>query len=192
LGFGYEIERRAPIPEGPLVVATNHLSHLDPPVVGLAVVKPIRFLALDELWGNASTLDAAFRMFKAIPLSRTRYPLAAMRSALVHLEAGGRIGVFPEGRRAAAWGQSPPKRGAGWLSARTGAPLLPVAISGTDRAMPIDEGLAVHRVKIRVVVGRAIDPAHHMGGQDPVGSLTEAWRLQMDEELEYLAATAGR
>ncbi len=192
VGFRYEIERRAPIPKGPFVVASNHTSHLDPPVVGVALGKPVRFLTLDELWGTNPILDSAFRVTKAVPLSRTRYPLSAMRTALVHLEAGGRIGVFPEGRRARAWGESLPKRGAAWLALRAGVPMLPVAISGANEAMPMDGGLAIHRAKIRVVVGRAIDSVRHCEADDPVGSLTEAWHQQMTEELEFLAAKAAR
>ncbi len=190
LGFKYEIERRASIPKGPFVVAANHASHLDPPIVGVALVRPVRFLTLDDLWGTSSVLDAAFKVTKAIPLSRTRYPLSAMRTALTHLAAGGRIGVFPEGRRARVWGESRPKRGAAWLALRAGVPMLPVAIFGADEAMPIEEGLSIHRAKISVVVGRALDPARHFSTNDPVGSLTEAWRQQMTEELDFLAAKA--
>jgi len=187
LGFAYTVERRAPQPSGPLIVAANHQSHLDPPVVGLAVIRPVRFLALDELWGLSPALDTAFRTYRAIPLSRASYPLTALRTSLEHLAAGGRLGVFPEGRRVAAWGEVTPKRGAAWLALRAGVPILPVAVAGTDVAMPPDEHLKIHRARIRVVVGRALDPARHRAASDPIGSLTEAWRRQVDEELEYLA-----
>jgi 1-acyl-sn-glycerol-3-phosphate acyltransferase len=114
-----------------------------------------------------------------------------MRTAIGHLEAGGRIGVFPEGRRVAAWGEDPPKRGAAWLSLRTGAPLLPVAVWGTDRAMPIGDNTRIHRAPISAVVGRAVEPDDYLDHVDPIGAITEAWRRQMDEELTYLAGRAG-
>lgn len=173
------------------MVAANHLSHVDPTVVGLAVVRPIRFLAVDELWGLSPVLDGAVQAFGAIPLPRTRYPVSAMRTALVHLDSGGRVGVFPEGRRVAAWGEDPPKRGAAWLSLRTGAPLLPVAVWGTERVMPIGQNSRIHPAPISVVVGRAIEPDAYLDCVDPLGAITEAWRLQIDQELSYLERRAA-
>jgi 1-acyl-sn-glycerol-3-phosphate acyltransferase len=187
VGFSFTVEHRAPQPRGPLVIAANHHSHLDPPVLGLAVARPMRFLALDELWGNSVALDFVFRAFRVVPLSRTAYPLAAMRTALQHLAAGGRLGVFPEGRRAVTWGETTPKRGAAWLALRTGVPLLPVAIGGTDRAMPPELPMRLHRAPIRVVIGRPLDPDTFRSDHDPAGALTEAWRRQVDEELRHLA-----
>lgn len=182
-GFPFSVTRRAPLPGGPVVIAANHQSHLDPPVVGLAVVRPVRFLALDELWGESAFLDAAFRTFRAIPLSRTSYPLAAMRTALQYLAGGGRVGVFPEGRRVERWGETAPRRGAAWLALRAGAPLVPVAVVGTERAMPPERPMRLHRAPIHVVIGSPLQPDSFRRGADPVGDLTEAWRSRIDEEL---------
>ena len=121
MAFPYRATRRGRVPSGPIVVAINHLSHVDPPIAGLAIRRPTRFLALDELWGNAWILDRLFRVFGAIPLPRTgRRPVAAIRAALRELERGGSVGVFPEGRRVQVWGDAELKRGAAWLSVRTG------------------------------------------------------------------------
>ena len=186
--FPYSSERRAPLPAGPWVAAVNHLSHLDPVMAGLALRRPVRFLALDELWGNAAVLDVVFRAFRAIPMPREgRYPVGALREALRHLAAGGVIGMFPEGRRVRCWGDVPLERGAAWLALRAGVPIVPVAVWGTQYAMPI-ERLRLRRAPIRVVVGSAVDPEGFAGRDDPVGALTEAVREVLDREISRSAA----
>ena len=84
--FPYSAVQRCPTPAGPFVAAINHLSHLDPPVAGLALRRPVRFLALDELWGHAAILDWIFKLFGAIPFPREgRSPVGALRESLRHL-----------------------------------------------------------------------------------------------------------
>ncbi len=188
--FPYSVERRADVPAGPFVAAINHYSHLDPPFAGLALKRPMRFLALDELWGHAWILDRIFRVFGAIPLPRvTRRPVAAVRAALRELERGGGVGVFPEGRRVGEWGEADLKPGAAWLALRTGALLVPVAVWGTRESMPI-ERMSIRRAPIKVVVGVPIDPEAHRGADDPIAALTEAWRLAVDRELAAMARAA--
>ena len=187
--FPYSVVRRAPLPNGPYVAAINHLSLLDPPLAGLALKRPMRFLALDELWGNAWILDRMFRAYGAIPLPRERrYPIAALRAALAELASGGAVGVFPEGRRVSEWGDVPLKRGAAWLSMRTGALLVPVAVWGTQNAMPA-ERMRIRRAPITVVVGEPIDPASFAAHANPLVAMTEAWRSAIHRELTALSQT---
>ena len=186
--FPYSEERREPPPDGPWVAAVNHLSHLDPVMAGLALRRPVRFLALDELWGESPLLDAAFRMFGAIPLPREgRYPVGALREALRHLGSGGAVGVFPEGRRVRRWGEVPLGRGAAWLALRAGVPIVPVAVWGTQHAMPIDR-LRLRRAPIRVTVAAAVRPEGFAERDDPVGAMTEALRAVLDREIRLSAA----
>ena len=183
----YSVEYRGKVPRGPYVAAINHLSHLDPPFAGLALRRPMRFLALDELWGHAWILDTIFRVYGAIPLPReSKRPIGAIRAALRELDAGRAIGVFPEGRRVEEWGEAELKRGAAWLALRTGAPLVPVAIWGTQHSMPKDR-LSIRRARIRVVVGEPLWPSGYQTSADPIGAMTEAWREVMDQELRRLA-----
>lgn len=184
--FPYSVIRRAPLPRGPFVAAINHMSHLDPPIVGLALGRPIRFLALGELWGNAWILDRIFRAYGTIPLpTHSRHPLGALRAALEQLRSGGAVGVFPEGRRVAEWGGTPLKRGAAWLCVRTGAPLVPVTVWGTQHAMPVDR-LRLRRAPVTVVVGAAIDPAAFATEADPTRALMDAWTAAIGRELSSL------
>ena len=186
--FPYSVVRRAPLPKGPFVAVINHFSLLDPPVAGLALRRPVRFLALDEIWGVHRALDAVLVLFDSIPVSRSdRQALGALRAALRHLQSGRPIGVFPEGRRVATWGEVPLKTGAAWLALRASVPAVPVAIWGSQHAMAMD-GMRIRRAPIRVVVGAPIDPSLLMEQPDPVVALNEAIRSALDRELRRLEA----
>ena len=170
-------------PEGPLVVAANHYSHLDPVMVGIGVRRSTRFLAVDELFGRSAFFDNLTLWLGSIPLTRTRVPLGALRTSLAHLEAGGSVAVFPEGVRVWTWGEiDPPKRGAAWLARRVGAPLLPVAVAGSDQAL----GRGTTRVARRpmhVAVCEPILPGDFDQSPDPLGEMMAAWRQRVDAGL---------
>ncbi|MCY4620812.1 MAG: lysophospholipid acyltransferase family protein [bacterium] len=187
--FPYSVVRKARLPKGPFVAVINHFSLLDPPIAGLAIRRPVRFLALDEIWGVHRALDAVLMLFDSIPVSRSdRQAVGALRAALRHLESGHPIGVFPEGRRVAVWGEMPLKTGAAWLAIRASVPVVPVAIWGSQHAMPMD-GMRIRRAPIRVVVGLPIDPEPFLEQSDPLVTLNESIRSALDRELRRLEAT---
>jgi 1-acyl-sn-glycerol-3-phosphate acyltransferase len=170
------------VPDGPIVVAANHFSHLDPVVVGLSVGRPVRYLAVDELYGNSRFFDGLTFWLGAIPMPRTRAPLGALRLALAELAAGGTVGLYPEGVRVWRWGERRPKRGAAWLARRADVPLVPVAICGTDEAMGRGTG-RIGRNPIHVEMCRPILPSDFAGDPDPLGAMTELWRTRVDAVL---------
>lgn len=179
-----DFERRGPaLPSGPVVVAANHFSNVDPVVVGMTTGRPMRFLAVDELFGNSAAFDALTHWLGAIPLSRTRAPLGALRLALAELAAGGSVGVFPEGVRVWVWGEIQPRRGAAWLARRAGVPLVPVMVAGTDQVMGRG-GHRLSRSRVTAVVCEPILPEDHADDADPLGAMTEEWRQRVGAELE--------
>jgi 1-acyl-sn-glycerol-3-phosphate acyltransferase len=175
---------------GPLVVAANHFSHLDPVLVGMGVVRPVRYLAVDELYGNSRFFDRLILRLGSIPMSRTRTPLGALRTALRELEAGGAVGLFPEGVRVWNWGEERPRRGAAWLARRTGAPLLPVAVAGSDQAMG-REARGIDRCPLAVTVCGPIHPADYDDREDPVGAMTGEWERRVGEALQEIYRSGG-
>jgi 1-acyl-sn-glycerol-3-phosphate acyltransferase len=178
-----EITGREHLPAtGPMVFAANHYSHIDPPLVSLAAGENVRYLAVDELFGQYRAFDAFTLFFGAIPMSRVKAPLGALKTALAHLESGGLVGVFPEGRRVAYWGESVPKQGAAWLALRTGAPLVPVAICGTEGTLSLPEP-GVRRTAVRVWVEAPLLPAAYVDRQDPRGEMIGDWRLALERRL---------
>jgi 1-acyl-sn-glycerol-3-phosphate acyltransferase len=127
---------------GPLIVAFNHSSLLDGPLVG-AAISPARrpcFLGKKELF-QYRTIGMFLRQAGAIPLDRGTADHAAMRSALEVLAQGGSIGLSPEGTRVKPGEKRPPKLGVSFLAAKAGARVQPVRLVGTaefPRAFPLE------------------------------------------------------
>jgi 1-acyl-sn-glycerol-3-phosphate acyltransferase len=167
------------VPDGPIVVAANHYSHLDPVIVSLAIGRPVRYLAVDELYGNSRFFDALTLWLGAIPMSRTRAPLGALRLALDELSAGGVVGLFPEGVRVWNWGEMGAKRGAAWLAARAGVPLVPVAIRGSGEAM--GRGTArISRRPIHVEALEPIYPSDYPATRSRPAMMTDEWVARIE------------
>ena len=174
-----EADLRNGFPEPPFVVASNHFSFLDGLLIGGIHIQKIRFLALVDLFGNYRWLDFALTSFDVIPIKRGVIPLGPMREALSHLATGGVVGLFPEGTRHHDFDSDRARPGAAWLAARTGVPLVPVAVVGTDKVLGVDNRL--HTGRIRVIVG----PPLHANGMDraSVDDLISRWGRWVEEQL---------
>ncbi|WP_254428129.1 1-acyl-sn-glycerol-3-phosphate acyltransferase [Synechococcus sp. WH 8101] len=119
--------------QGPVVVVANHGSHLDPPLLGHALGRPVAFMAKSELF-DVPVLGPIIRACGAYPVRRGASDREAIRTATARLEQGWATGVFLDGTRQANGRVNEPMPGAALLAARSGAPLLPVAIVNSHRA----------------------------------------------------------
>jgi 1-acyl-sn-glycerol-3-phosphate acyltransferase len=118
--------------EGPVIVAPNHKSIVDPFFIGLATKRRLHFMAKAELFeGRAARVLAGLG---AYPVRRGTADPEAMETSRIHLEQGRVIALFPEGtRHRDPEALRAPRRGAGRLAIETGAPIVPCAITGTER-----------------------------------------------------------
>jgi 1-acyl-sn-glycerol-3-phosphate acyltransferase len=181
--FDLEISGREHVPKtGPVVMAANHLSLIDPPFLGLTIRRNVRYLALEDLFGRSKLFDNLTLFFGAIPISRDRPTHGPMRTALEELERDGVVGVFPEGGRVPAWGAGQLKKGAAWLSMRTGAPLVPVAINGTEGTLSLND-MRIRRTAVRVWVDKPLYPDDYLDRVDPLAAMMEDWRRALDGHL---------
>jgi 1-acyl-sn-glycerol-3-phosphate acyltransferase len=167
---------------GPVVVACNHVSHLDAPLVAQAVDRNVRFIALDELFGVSRIFDRLTGFFGAIPTDRDGYPIGALRTAVAHLHDGGVMGVFPEGTRARRWGDLPPKRGAAWLAWMGGAPLVPMAIHGTEGALTPDDK-TFRRTAVRIWAGEPLWWYDYADRVDPLAVMMDDWASWVTDRI---------
>ncbi len=138
--------------DGPVLLASNHRSFSDPFLIGCCLGRPLRFVAKIELFDKrwkASILLA----LGAFPIRRGESDEAAMETARVVLEQGGAVGIFPEGTRVRPGPLGEPKRGVGRLALETGAPIVPVAIVGTE---DIRRGWRVRPRPVTVRCGSAL------------------------------------
>ncbi|MBI2867993.1 MAG: 1-acyl-sn-glycerol-3-phosphate acyltransferase, partial [Chloroflexi bacterium] len=118
-------------PRGPLIVASNHMSYLDPPLLSLSVPRAITFLAKEGVFFNPAGHLLA-RGWGAVPVERGGPgDLAALRHAMRVLQRDGVVGLFPEGTRDRG-SLIPAKPGVALLATKTQAPILPVGITGTE------------------------------------------------------------
>jgi len=151
----WQVRGRENVPAfGPLIVAPNHTSYLDPPVAGSALDRQLFFMAKVELFG-VPFLGWLIRQYGAFPVRRGVADRAAMRHAERLLRAGHGVLVFPEGTRSPDGRLTPGELGIAMLAMRTGAPVLPIGVDGTDRVMP--RGTLIMRPAcIRVNIGRPL------------------------------------
>ncbi|MGH7323324.1 MAG: lysophospholipid acyltransferase family protein [Candidatus Rokuibacteriota bacterium] len=120
---------------GPVLLVANHSSLLDPPLIAGITRRPVSFLAKAELF-RIPLFGRLIWALNARPVRREGGDPAALRTALRVLENGGILLVFPEGTRGQEGVLRPGKPGAGMLAILSGAPVVPVYVSGSGRAWP--------------------------------------------------------
>ncbi|MDK1018680.1 MAG: lysophospholipid acyltransferase family protein [Actinomycetota bacterium] len=185
--FDLEVSGARNLPsDGPVVIAANHFSHLDPPLIAVNLDRYVRFLAVDEIFGQSRVFDLLLGFFGAISLDRDGYPVRAMREAISHLESGGVVGLFPEGRRVERWGEDPPARGAAWLAWVTGAPLVPIAIVGTQHSLALGEE-GFRRTAVKLWIEEPIWWHAYADEEDPVGAMMNDWYGAVEARVHHWA-----
>ncbi|ADI15857.1 lysophospholipid acyltransferase family protein [Truepera radiovictrix] len=138
LFLGLRVEGVEHIPrEGGLIIAGNHISSFDPPIIGSLVPREIHFMAKRELFDKQPMRWIAEHLM-AFPVDRERNDTKAIKDALRFLRAGLAVGIFPQGTRNA--GDAQALDGAAFLAQRAGVPLQPVAIWREGRAFRVRFG----------------------------------------------------
>ncbi len=114
---------------GPLIIACNHVSYIDPPALGAMSPRPVAYMAKKELF-DLPFLGPLIRKLGAFPVDRQRGDTAAIRAALRVLRTGAALGIFPEGTRNLD-GSARPQLGVALLAAMSGATVIPAYVAGT-------------------------------------------------------------
>jgi 1-acyl-sn-glycerol-3-phosphate acyltransferase len=157
-GYGME---NVPL-EGPLIIACNHVSYLDPPSMSFCP-RRVSFMAKKELF-DIPILGPGIRAVGAYPVDRHGSARAAIKQSLDVLRAGGTVGIFPEGTRNLT-GEVEPQTGVALLASLSGAPVLPACVVGSDRASKLGQ--------IKVAFGRPLAlPAGRKATRDDLAKFT--------------------
>jgi 1-acyl-sn-glycerol-3-phosphate acyltransferase len=118
---------------GPVILACNHASYIDPPLVGAGVDRHINFLARDSLF-HVPVLAAILRSWKVVPVDRDGGTGRGLKAILDRLERGGAIILFPEGTRTPDGQLQAVRSGIGLAVIKSAAPVVPVRVFGTFEA----------------------------------------------------------
>jgi len=144
------------IEEGPCIIAANHCSYLDPPLVGVAFRRGIHYLARKTLL-DWPVLGPIFPQLNVIPVDQKNADRSALMGAIRVVREGGAVLIFPEGTRSPDGHLQAGQPGIGMIAAKTGAPVLPARITGSFEAFPRgDTGKAMRAVPITVSFGPAL------------------------------------
>ena len=157
--------------DGPLILAANHRSFLDPFIIGCCLRRPVYFVAKKELFEASKPQAWILNALGAFPIDRGNGDGDAMAAARAILERGDVVVIFPEGTRKRRGPLSAPKRGVGRLALETGAPVLPVAVLGTDE---VRRGWRIRPRKVRVRIGSPLTfPRVESPSRELAGAVTD-------------------
>ena len=134
--------------KGPVIIASNHRSYIDPPIIGSVVHRDFHFLAKKELF-NFKPFGWFITKLNAHPLNRAS-GIAALRAAQEILDENGVVILFPEGRRSPSDQLLKPKSGVGMLALKTGVPVVPAYIHNSGHLKEFK--------RVSVYFGVPIDP----------------------------------
>jgi 1-acyl-sn-glycerol-3-phosphate acyltransferase len=142
---------------GPVILAANHMSFVDSPLLMFCLPRRVWFLGKAEYMDSWRTRHL-FPAVGMIPIERggRRGALSALRAALGVLEHGQVIGIYPEGTRSRDGKLHRGHTGLGWLALRSGAPIVPVGIRGTAEVQPPDTALPKLAGDCHIAIGREI------------------------------------
>jgi 1-acyl-sn-glycerol-3-phosphate acyltransferase len=183
------VEGAEEVPDrGPVILAPVHRSNIDFLVVSEVTRRKLFYMAKDSLW-KSPRFGTFLESIGAFPVHREGADRLALDRAQDVLERGEALILFPEGTRRSGPVVEDLHEGAAFLAARTGAPIIPIGIGGSDKAMPKGSKM-VRPVKIALVVGQPLAaPARSAKGRVPrhqVHALTE--QLQVELQALYDAA----
>jgi len=156
-----KVEGREHLPDGPCLFIANHLSNADGITLSRALApRTVHFLAGVKL-GQTPLTRLGLEAVRTIAIKPGTADLEAIRRALAVLREGDSVLLFPEGTRSRTGALQPARRGAALIASKAGVPVVPVAISGTEKLLPINDrdmgGEMIQRAEVTVRIGRPLD-----------------------------------
>ena len=164
----------------PVILAANHESYLDPPLVGMLFPGAMRFIAWDGLF-KIPVFASLIRALGAVPVSQENKSSAAslLRDVMEFIKNGYSVLIFPEGERSPNGTLMPFEGGAALISLKTGAPIVPVWLDGTFEAYPSSKKIPRPR-RVAVTFGEPIFPSDLPDGISEKERREELLRLLKD------------
>jgi 1-acyl-sn-glycerol-3-phosphate acyltransferase len=180
--------------EGGFILAANHISHFDPPIITVFCPRRIDWIGMSDLF-SGRILRWLFSGLNVIPIERNGPDRAALRTASRRIEEGRVVGIFPEGGirdgAASIVNGAPMKQGVSLLSAISDAPLVPCVILGSDRLYNPRNWLPWRRPRIWIGYGKPILPPGNNASRRKKDYVHEQFRQEIVKLKEQLCADFG-
>lgn len=141
--------------DGPFLIASNHASHLDPPIVGSQVARQMRFFARKSLW-NSRISSWWLDNVETIPVERDSGDIGAIKRVIQALKEDRAIVLFPEGTRSPDGHLQKAKAGVGLMACKTGVPVVPCRVYGSFAAFGKGAKFPRFGTPVTIVYGPAI------------------------------------
>jgi 1-acyl-sn-glycerol-3-phosphate acyltransferase len=172
--------------KGAAIIVSNHLSMIDPFVVGYGARRLVSFMGKQEVF-RIPILRIILRKLGAFPVDRSRPDPASLRIALTVLKNGQLLGMFPEGTRGNSGEMLELRAGAARLAARTRTPIVPASVFNTNRALP--RGKFIRPARIGLRFGPPFELTELYGRNDKGEEMEQALEL-IRERIEGLGSDA--
>jgi 1-acyl-sn-glycerol-3-phosphate acyltransferase len=169
---------------GGFVVAPSHRSMMDIPLAAIVSKRRLRFMGKESVF-KIPVLGWLFSTMGGFPVARDGTDRKAVRDSIAMLEGNEVLCVFPEGTRQTGPKIQPLQPGAAYLALRSGAPILPVAIAGSEEILRDHKAPIPHFGRVVIVIGEPIVPEPRTSGvvaRDKVDELTST----LSESLQHL------
>jgi 1-acyl-sn-glycerol-3-phosphate acyltransferase len=163
--FRLKVKGKEFIPKkGGFILASNHVSYLDPIALGVACPRKLNYMAKQELFSNP-LISWFFSKIRIFPVKRDSADLSAIKEAMRRVKEGQPLVLFPEGSRRFQSNSTEPYPGIGFLAAKLNVPVIPVLIRGSDAALP-RKAKFIRLKSISVHFGKQISIERGMPYQD--------------------------
>ncbi len=150
--------------KGGFILASNHVSYLDPLVLGFACPRDLNFMAKEELFRNPF-FGSIIRSVGAFPVKRKTADMSAIKEAVKRVRSGKGLVLFPEGGRGDGLELQQPEAGIGFIAAKAQAPVIPAFIKGTEQALP-KGSKSMRHAHVSVIFGKQISVERKMPYQE--------------------------
>jgi len=162
------------LPKGPAIIAPNHLSLYDPPIIGASINEELHYLAKQELF-EYPLLGTLIRSLNSHPVTGGGQELQSLKLICKLLQSGKKVVIFPEGARSPDGEILPLKTGVSMLALRCNVPIVPVSIQGSFEIWPIHEKWPKLSGNTTCTIGKPIYPEEFssMKKHEAMDALTE-------------------
>lgn len=169
----------------PCLLVSNHVTFIDPPLVGMCVRGHLTYFARRSLW-RVPVINLILNLVGAIPVDRSKPALVTFKDTIASLDSGRSVLLFPEGTRSSDGRIGRLRGGFALMARRANVPVVPVYLHNMHRAWPRDKRLPRCFVKVTVFIGRPVRAPQHLDPKQQdvwLSGYVERWLRTMEKKM---------